>query len=61
MTLKKTGVARAFKGATGDFTASAPLTVGVTFPLNGECAATAFDAPGQGCVTKSKGKSLACK
>ena len=49
------------KGTAGDFAAMSPVTLTLTFPVNGACGETRFAAPGQSCAVKSKGKTLACK
>ena len=58
---KKAESVLTIKGANGTFAATPPVSVTATFPQNGECTTTAFDAPAQACVVKSKGKKLACK
>ena len=58
---KKADSVLTIKGANGTFAATPPVRVTTTFPQNGECTTTAFDAPAQSCVIKSKGKKLVCK
>lgn len=58
---KKTNSVLTIKGTNGMFAAAPPVRVTTSFPQNGECTTTAFDAPAQSCVVKSKGKKLVCK
>ncbi len=59
--VKKGRLTIALKGLNGGYAATAPVTVEVTFPANGECIRTDFSAPMQACTIKSKGKKLVCK
>ena len=59
--VKKQLLAIALKGTGGSFAATAPLTLTVGFPAIGDCGTTDFDAVGEACSVKSKGKKLVCK
>jgi cysteine-rich repeat protein len=58
--VKKGTLTIGLKGQKGDYAATAPAALQVTFPANGECVHADF-APPESCTVKSKGKSLVCK
>jgi hypothetical protein len=59
--LRKGQLGFTLTGKDGDYTATPPVALTLTFPATGECVRTDFSGPKQSCSVKSKGKSLVCK